>query len=701
FLLTFFRVNLAEKDEPPRQGFTLLAARLEEGSTRHEAYSWIDSAFMDRVVSLLGRAHPALDELYREALLDELYREALLEELSAGAPPEPILKNAEPVLFQEAPFSISWGGNALSYDDDGRLDLRFQEPGGGETLILRLDPARDYQDLLSGPDSAATGDTMGYHICTRMGISGQSGSGLPVQGEAWFEHQWMDSNWLCPRNTDQDSPTAWAWFGFSLDNGDDLHILVMWDVRSGERRFSSAMLQTAGGDRRDCHDITIETVRSWRSPATFVSYPVESRVLIPSLQADLSFRPITDEQEFHLFNPSRALWEGAGEVAGTIEGRPVRGVARAEFHGYGYILDYDSFLGDATLAVDEAIAAFLPAKFTEETAAQVAGSSVWKNDPDGLTETISRPVWDLLRRKGKRWRPLFGHFLLRALGGDGSRYDPLISITSELLHSGALIIDDIEDSSLLRRGEPCIHLRYGTDIAINAGSLLYFLPALALMEHPYLTSDQRLRLHEIKERVCIEAHCGQALDIHWSRDLTPDRLRQWMDAGLEDRILQMYNLKTGAGTRGVASAAVVLAQAEPDLEAACVLFARNYAVAFQIVDDIHNFSLSPAWTKTVGEDIANGKPTYVIVKALRLLPAPERDRLAEILCDHELRTTAEGREEGMALVRASGSLEACREEALRLTDEGWRPLAHRLPPSMAKILLRGMCRKMLQFVYES
>ena len=78
-----------------------------------------------------------------------------------------------------------------------------------------------------------------------------------------------------------------------------------------------------------------------------------------------------------------------------------------------------------------------------------------------------------------------------------------------------------------------------------------------------------------------------------------------------------------------------------------------YAVAFQIVDDIHNFSRSPQWTKTAGEDIE------------------------------------------------TGALDICRKQALRLTDEGWSKLACHLPPTEAKILLRAMCQKMLQFIYES
>lgn len=52
----------------------------------------------------------------------------------------------------------------------------------------------------------------------------------------------------------------------------------------------------------------------------------------------------------------------------------------------------------------------------------------------------------------------------------------------ELLHSASLVIDDIEDGSLQRRGEPCSHLVFGMDRAINAANLMYFLPFKKLLD---------------------------------------------------------------------------------------------------------------------------------------------------------------------------------------------------------------------------
>ena len=51
---------------------------------------------------------------------------------------------------------------------------------------------------------------------------------------------------------------------------------------------------------------------------------------------------------------------------------------------------------------------------------------------------------------------------------------------TEIVHNGSLIVDDIEDQSLQRRGGDCTYRKYGVDRAINAGNFLYFQPMLSL-----------------------------------------------------------------------------------------------------------------------------------------------------------------------------------------------------------------------------
>ena len=91
------------------------------------------------------------------------------------------------------------------------------------------------------------------------------------------------------------------------------------------------------------------------------------------------------------------------------------------------------------------------------------------------------PVYDLLDRGGKMIRPVLGMIFSECYGRKWDHEDInqdilFICGLTELIHNGSLIIDDIEDKSLMRRGDKCIHLKYGTDYAVNSGNLMYFTP---------------------------------------------------------------------------------------------------------------------------------------------------------------------------------------------------------------------------------
>jgi geranylgeranyl pyrophosphate synthase len=87
---------------------------------------------------------------------------------------------------------------------------------------------------------------------------------------------------------------------------------------------------------------------------------------------------------------------------------------------------------------------------------------------------------------GKKIRLILAVIIYEMFAGpsqDGSipREVLLVGGLIELLHSASLVIDDIEDSSLLRRGKPCSHTVFGIDRAINSANLIYFLSILKVL----------------------------------------------------------------------------------------------------------------------------------------------------------------------------------------------------------------------------
>lgn len=688
FMLSLFRMNLHVKTQGQRDGFKLILAIFDpEATSEHDTVTWVDRPSFEALITELEAPNSKIDVAIQQAMLSELKQQG---------PPAPIRVKAAPERFAASPLAVCWGGFRLSQQPHG-FRLEFPEPRTDARVRLDCIPSVATIDVDSDPPAGYAGHRMHYRSIPRLTVHGDRDT-VPVEGSAWMDHQWGQWGWL--QDPKSGSLLGWDWFGINLSDGSDWVVLLRREVRSGAPIVTHVSVRSKEGELRRSQELRLKPLRYWESPATHIAYPVAWEISVPEFRTVLRFDPLCDAQEVYALGPLRGLWEGAGVVSGSLNGVPVTGIARGEFCGYGYVFDYQAFLEQMGRRVDLCLENFLPREIGPEQVRRYVGPAIWQHEPAAYTRTISEPIWDLIQRSGKRWRPIFGVLLLEAMGVRSGPWEGLIATMTELIHTACLIVDDIQDGSTLRRGTECIHQRYGIDVALSAANTLYFLPGIVLLEHPMLTAKQRAELHEIKERVLIEAHCGQATDIHWSRELTEERLAAWLSEGLEEKVLQMYAFKTGAGAKGLAESAAVIADASPEVRDAAANFALKFAVAFQIVDDVLNFSRSAKWRKTCGEDLLSGKPTYVIVKALRSLRNKDKRRLTEILCSSDLRRQQPIVEQGIALIERSGALESCRTQARSMTEDAWRILAPRIPPSEPKILLHAMCRKLLDLAYD-
>jgi geranylgeranyl diphosphate synthase type I len=435
--------------------------------------------------------------------------------------------------------------------------------------------------------------------------------------------------------------------------------------------------------------------RWWRSAATRTSYPVEWHLEVPELNARLDFRPYSDKQEIRVFGSIRAIWEGAGIIQGRSWGRPVRGEARLEGHGYGQIHGARDYLSRWAHLVDEELARLLPRESNPDHLAEITRGAAVGYEPSAYMNTLSQPLWDLMDRDGKRWRGIFACLMLEAFGSDSSIYRSVLFAWPELLHNASLIIDDLQDGSLTRRGAETIHLRYGTDVAVGAANTAYFLSLFPVLNHPRLSEEQKLAMCSIYQRLMLCAHLGQSLDIFWTRNLTEDRLRDWMNDSMGDKIRQMYILKTAGPVEGLAEVAALIAGVKQRTRNSAMAFARAFGLAYQMIDDINNFSASPRWGKQRGEDLAGGKVTYLIFHALRLLPARDSNRLRAILCNPRMRAESDKRKEGIRLVMRSGACEKVRREARTIVETAWQEYSRQVQSSSAKLELRLLWENLL------
>lgn len=689
FMVSLFRQRIErENSAEPRQVYYLISSVTDAENGRHEFNSQVHQDVMD----VLGE-NPDLES----GNLDPVLFKAYFNEIRSYGPPSPIRAVEEEVRLHSHPLSIQWGDFSLSQAHDS-FNFSFREPDSRRFCRFRLLPLKDVLDLKELKVSNL--GTTHYINYPRLDLTGTVDS-KAVNGQVWMDHQWGDfQGWLVVKK-ENSRYMGWNWLGINFDDGSDLIILVHVDVEKSETIHQQAVYHEPGSSAQVIKTVNMKPTGYWESPRTNVVYPTSWNIVIPELELEIDFHPLVDDQEIPFFGIIRAIWEGAGRVAGIRKGNRVEGRARLELQGYGYIFDFKKHLESYAARVDRQIESFFPRTMNHEQVEKYLGKPYWKHDPDAYSSTISQPVWDLISRKGKRWRPLFGILALESLGVDAHPYEDLIAATLELVHTGALIIDDIEDDSLLRRGEECIHLRYGSDVSINAGSTLYFLPYLMIKNHPRLDNNQRLEMYAVISDLLTQAHFGQAQDIFWSKNLNTANLNKWLANSLEEKILQMYAYKTAAAVQGVARAACIVARAEPEIRRVYESLGRAFGVAFQIVDDVHNFTDSPSWTKTCGEDIISGKLTYVIFKALSRLGPEESQILQSILCSREKRQDPEQLKSAVQIIRESDILRMCRQDAESMLEREWKHFSQLVPVTEAKIRLRLLISGLLNFAYDT
>lgn len=326
--------------------------------------------------------------------------------------------------------------------------------------------------------------------------------------------------------------------------------------------------------------------------------------------------------------------------------------------------------------VNEEIKKILLKEFDINWFNSIFGYSKWEYDYSSCTESISKPVWNLLERGGKRWRPLLMKLSYFIVGGENKQLISKFSIIPELIHNGTLIIDDIEDCSELRRGKPCIHKIFGNDVAINAGNMLYYLPLLTLIKDESLNPETKAKLYKIINEEMIKLSFGQAMDIYWHNN----------DCGvIENQYLQMCAFKTGTLARMSAKLGVILGNGTEKQINVLGKFAESIGIAFQIQDDILNIT-NNEWGKDFGEDITEGKKSLIIIKTLEQANEIDKKRLLEIL---NIKTkNKELIKEAIKIIKKYSGIKDSKKVAEEIVSEAWEEINSELSDSDFKNKLK-------------
>jgi octaprenyl-diphosphate synthase len=233
----------------------------------------------------------------------------------------------------------------------------------------------------------------------------------------------------------------------------------------------------------------------------------------------------------------------------------------------------------------------------------------------------------IINSGGKRLRPAIAILCAKACGYEGDKHINLATII-EFIHTATLLHDDVVDNSSMRRGQETANNLWGNEASVLVGDFLYTRSFEMMVEM------QSMRLMEILSHttnIIAEGEVLQLLNCH-DADTT------------EARYLEVIHHKTAKLFEAAGQLGAVISNASDEIERAMSDYAMHLGSAFQLVDDLLDYSESSEDIgKNIGDDLAEGKPTLPLIFAMRqgsteqanvirhAIENGERERIDEII----------------------------------------------------------------------
>ncbi|WP_034348520.1 octaprenyl diphosphate synthase [Noviherbaspirillum massiliense] len=271
---------------------------------------------------------------------------------------------------------------------------------------------------------------------------------------------------------------------------------------------------------------------------------------------------------------------------------------------------------------------------------------------------------------GKRIRPALVLMIANAFGYRGTHHHELAAVI-EFIHTATLLHDDVVDESSLRRGRQTANAMFGNAASVLVGDFLYSR-AFQMM-----VAVGNMRIMEIladATNVIAEGEVLQLLNMH-DPDVT------------EERYLQVIRSKTAKLFEAAAQLGALIAGAPEEAIAAAAEFGRSIGTAFQLIDDMLDYSGNAADIgKNVGDDLREGKPTLPLIYLMQN-GTPQQRQLVRACIE----TGDESHfDEILSAITSSGALAYTKREADKAAEQAATAIAT-LPDSKFKDSLLQLC----------
>lgn len=247
-----------------------------------------------------------------------------------------------------------------------------------------------------------------------------------------------------------------------------------------------------------------------------------------------------------------------------------------------------------------------------------------------LTRWRSREIerfWSLthtqLQRHGKQLRPVLSLMMTDHLGGDLRAVVPAAA-SVEFYHAASLVLDDVQDHSEIRHGEPTISARVGASTAVNVALFVRSLSYHMINRCAEQDSADRLRIHQELDHAATHLILGQSIDIGWHEN--------WYRSYRDFPYLRMIEGKSGALFGCAAAVGACASKAYPEVISAARDYGTAFGVLYQMVDDyLDVFGDESVLRRPRFDDFREGKITAPVISLLSALRDQGREKDVDLV----------------------------------------------------------------------
>jgi octaprenyl-diphosphate synthase len=216
----------------------------------------------------------------------------------------------------------------------------------------------------------------------------------------------------------------------------------------------------------------------------------------------------------------------------------------------------------------------------------------------------------IINSGGKRLRPALVILSAGAFGYSG-RFHYNLAAVIEFIHTATLLHDDVVDESELRRNKETANALFGNAASVLVGDFLYSRAFQMMVE------VNNMRVMQVLADATNTIAEGEVLQLLNCRD----------PHVTEENYLQVIRYKTAKLFEAASRLGAILGKATPDEEEAMAIYGMHLGTAFQLIDDMLDYSGNNQDTgKNLGDDLAEGKPTLPLIYAMKV-GAPEQARI--------------------------------------------------------------------------